>query len=179
MNWRSRPLLLNTENQSMTAQSVTLQQKLALMPGWAVDILINVPQQQAWEQVTDFASYSVWNPFVLEAQADFEVGKSIHFLEDLQQFGQHWITARFLAIHPPHSFIWQGHIGAPFLFTVRHTFAVEAIDNRQTRFSQRHQNFGLLIPYLAWRGVYAVSHQGYLAFNQALKERCEAIAIQD
>jgi hypothetical protein len=159
------------------ASPATLPQKLALMPGWTVAILINAPQQQVWEQVTDFAFYPAWNPFVLKAEADFEVGKTIRFLEDLQQFGQHWLTARFLAIDPPHSFVWQGHFAAPFLFTVRHTFTLEAINNRQTRFTQRHQNFGLLIPYLAWRGVYGVSYQGYLAFNQALKDYCEARTV--
>lgn len=156
---------------------MSLKQKLALTPGWTVDILINVPQQQVWKQVTDFASYSAWNPFVLEAQADFEVGKTIRFLEDLKQFGRHWLTAQFLTIDPPHSFVWQGHFAAPFLFTVRHTFTLEAIGDYQTRFTQRHQNFGLLIPYLAWRGVYVISHQGYLAFNQSLKERCETIVM--
>ena len=157
----------------MTSEATTIQQKLSLMPGWTVETVIHASQQQVWDQVTDFASYVEWNPFVLKAKANFEVGKTIHFLEDLQQFGQHWITARFLEIHSPHSFIWQGYFGAPFLFTVRHTFIVEAIAPAQTRFIQRHQNLGLLLPYLALSGVYTVSHQGYFAFNQALKERCE------
>jgi hypothetical protein len=170
--WRSRLFL--TQPEPMASTSVPLKQKLSLMPGWAVETLIDAPQDSVWQQVTDFASYSAWNPFVLEATATFEVGKTIRFLEDLQQFGQHWINAQFVSIDPPHSFVWQGHIGAPFLFTVRHTFTVDAIGDRQTRFTQRHENSGLLIPYLALRGVYVVSHQGYLAFNQALKERCEA-----
>jgi hypothetical protein len=161
----------------MASQSTTLKQKLSLMPGWTVETLIDTPQQHVWQQLTDFAAYSTWNPFVLQAQANFEVGQTIRFLEDLQQFGQHWLSARFLAIDPPHSFVWQGYFGAPFLFSVRHTFTVEAINDHQTRFTQRHQNAGLLIPYLAWRGVYVVSHQGYLAFNRALKEHCEASIV--
>lgn len=161
----------------MISQSISLKQKLSLLPGWTVEILIDAPQHYVWQQLTDFASYSMWNPFVLQADADFEVDKTIRFLEDLQQFGQHWLTARFLAIDLPHSFVWQGYFGAPFLFTVRHTFTLEAVNNHQTRFIQRHQNFGLLIPYLAWRGVYVVSYQGYLAFNQALKDYCEARTV--
>ncbi|MGF1535839.1 MAG: SRPBCC domain-containing protein, partial [Elainellaceae cyanobacterium] len=107
------------------------------------------------------------------AIAQFEVGQSIRFREDLKQFGQHWITAEFLEIDPPRSFVWRGHFAAPALFTVRHTFLFDAIDDhQQTRFRQVHENSGLLVPFLALRGVYAVSHQGYLDFDQALKVRC-------
>ncbi|MGB3138850.1 MAG: SRPBCC domain-containing protein [Nodosilinea sp.] len=160
----------------MTHTSATLpslSQRMALMKGWTTEVVIDAPPHTVWEQVTDFASYSDWNPFVLQAEAQFEVGRTIRFLEDLKQFGQHWITAKFLAIDPPHSFVWQGHFAAPFLFTVRHIFEVEAIGEAQTRFRQMHQNSGLLISLLAWRGVYWVSRQGYLAFDQALKARCE------
>ena len=152
----------------------SLQQRLALMKGWTTEIVIPASQPVVWEQVTNFATYSDWNPFVIKASAQFEVGKTIQFLEDLKQFGQHWITAEFLAITPPHTFVWQGHFAAPFLFTVRHTFVLEAIADQQTRFRQIHQNSGLLVPWLAWRGIYWVSHQGYLDFDQALKARCES-----
>jgi hypothetical protein len=37
---------------------------------------------------------------------------------------------------------------AQIIFIVGHTFTVTAIRDRQTHFSQRDQNFGLLIPYL-------------------------------
>uniref|UniRef100_B8HZN9 SRPBCC domain-containing protein n=1 Tax=Cyanothece sp. (strain PCC 7425 / ATCC 29141) TaxID=395961 RepID=B8HZN9_CYAP4 len=151
---------------------MTLRQKLSLLSGWSTEILIDAPQQLVWERITDFERYSEWNPFMLEAHAQFKVGSTIRFLEDLKQFGQHWLTAKFLAIAPPNEFIWQGHVGAPFLFSVRHTFCLETVSDTVTRFIQKHENFGVLVPYLALRGVYLVSYQGYLAYNQALKERC-------
>ncbi|EKU98744.1 hypothetical protein Lepto7375DRAFT_8059 [Leptolyngbya sp. PCC 7375] len=153
----------------------SLQQRMSLMKGWTTDVVIHAPQQLVWDQVTDFKAYSDWNPFVLQADAQFKVGMTIRFLEDLKQYGQHWIKAEFLSIQPPNTFVWQGHLGAAFLFNVCHTFMFEAISPYQTRFTQKHENSGLLIPYLAWRGVYCVSHQGYLDYNQALKERCERI----
>ncbi|MGB3294447.1 MAG: SRPBCC domain-containing protein [Phormidesmis sp.] len=155
----------------------TLHQRMSLMKGWTAEILINAPQQVVWEQVTDFEAYPDWNPFVPEAHAEFTVGKKIRFLEDLKQFGQHWLEAEFLSIYSPNNFVWQGYLGAPFLFTVRHSFVFEAISEQQTRFRQIHENAGLLIPYLAWRGVYCVSHQGYLDYNQALKDQCENSAV--
>lgn len=152
-----------------------LQQRMMLMNGWTTEVVIDVPPHIVWRQVTAFEAYRDWNPFVIEAKAHFEVGKSIHFLEDLKQFGQHWITAHFLDIRPPQSFVWKGHFIAPWLFTVRHSFIVEAESNNHTRFRQIHENSGVLIPFLALRGVYDVSHQGYLDFNQALKTRCEML----
>lgn len=161
---------------TQVSNAPNLQQRMSLIKGWTTEVVIQAPRQLVWEQVTNFEAYSDWNPFVLEAHAEFEVGATIRFLEDLKQFGKHWIKAQFLSIDPPNSFIWQGHFGAPFLFTVRHPFIFEAISEYQTRFTQGHQNSGLLIPYLAWRGVYWISHQGYLDYNQALKQRCENLA---
>ncbi|MEM7061869.1 MAG: SRPBCC domain-containing protein [Cyanobacteria bacterium P01_B01_bin.77] len=153
----------------------SFQQRLTLMPGWSTEVVIDAPLQLVWQRATDFAGYSEWNPFVVEAHADFAVGQTIRFLEDLKQFGQHWITAEFLEIEPSHWFVWQGHFAAPFLFTVRHSFKFEALNERQTRFTQIHQNSGLLIPFLALRGIYCVSYQGYLDFDQALKVHCETL----
>lgn len=152
----------------------TLHQRLALMPGWKTEIVIQAPQQVVWEQATNFEAYSAWNPFLLQATAQFEIGKSIRFLEDLKQFGQHWITAEFLEIDSPHSFVWKGHFAAPMLFSVRHSFSFKAINDHQTCMSQVHENSGLLVPFLALRGVYWVSRQGEQDYNQALKAQCEA-----
>jgi hypothetical protein len=154
----------------------SVQQRMSLMKGWATEIVINAPRQLVWEQVIGFEAYSNWNPFLLEATAKFEIGGRIHFLEDLKQFGKHWIDAQFLSIDSPTSFVWQGYVLAPFLFTVRRHFIFEVVSSHQTRFIQRHENSGLLIPYLALQGVYFVSYQGYLDYNQALKERCESMA---
>lgn len=159
--------------QISTAPSI--RQRMSLIKGWKTEVVIHAPRQLVWDQVTNFEVYSDWNPFVLEAHAEFKVGATIRFLEDLKQFGQHWINARFLSINPPNAFVWQGHVGAPFLFTVRHRFIFEAVSEDQTRFIQCHENSGLLIAYFAWRGIYSVSYQGYLDYNQALKERCESI----
>ncbi len=159
----------------ITPNHPSIQQKMSLLKGWTTEVVMNAPRQLVWEQATNFETYADWNPFVLEAHAKFEVGEKIRFLEDLKQFGRHWLKAQFLSITPPNSFVWQGHFGAPFLFTVRHSFIFEAIDENRTRFTQRHENSGLLIPYLAWRGIYSVSYQGYLNYDQALKDRCESM----
>ena len=159
----------------MALHQPSIQQRMSLMRGWTTEVLIDAPRQLVWDQVTNFEAYSDWNPFVIEAHAEFKVGETIHFLENLQPFGQHWINAKFLSIDPENCFIWQGHFWANFLFTVHHSFIFKAINDHQTRFIQKHENSGLLIPFLAWRGVYVVSHQGYLNWNHALKERCEGM----
>ena len=153
----------------------SIRQRMALMKGWSVSVVIEAPQQAVWETVTDFEAYSEWNPFVREASATFEVGGKIRFLEDLKQFGQHWLDATFLSINPFNRFVWKGYFAAPLLFSVRHSFIFESVGEDRTRFTQVHENSGLLIPFLAWRGIYAVSHQRYLDYNEALKNRCENI----
>ncbi|MEM9006801.1 MAG: SRPBCC domain-containing protein, partial [Cyanobacteria bacterium P01_F01_bin.86] len=117
------------------------------MKGWKTAVVIQASRKLVWHQVTDFAAYSDWNPFIVEAHAKFEVEGKIRFREDLKQFGQHWIEAQFLAINPQDSFVWQGHFGASFLFTVQHLFIFEEVSDQQTRFIQIHKNSGVLIPY--------------------------------
>jgi hypothetical protein len=145
----------------------------SLLKGWTTEITIAAPQSIIWNHLIDFASYSDWNPFMLEAHATLKVCGKIRFLETLQDFGQHWITAKFLTIAAPHEFVWQGYIYAPFLFNVRHSFQLESISSCQTRFTHSHQHTGLLVPYLCDRGVFQRSYEGYLTFNEALKKRCE------
>jgi hypothetical protein len=145
----------------------------SLLKGWVTDIIINAPKQFVWDKLIDFEAYKNWNPFILQASAEFKVGAEIRFLEDLQEFGRHWITAKFLSIQEPDEFVWQGSVIAGFLFNVRHGFQLESIDEKQTRFIHSHKHTGLLIPYLAYRGVFQRSKQGYILYNEALKKLCE------
>ena len=145
----------------------------SLLQGWVTEIFINAPKQFVWNKLVDFESYKDWNPFILEARAEFKVGSKIHFLEDLQEFGQHWITAKFLLIQEPDEFVWQGNVFASFLFKVRHGFKLESINEKQTHFIHSHHHTGLLIPYLAHRGVFQRSREQYIQYNEALKKFCE------
>lgn len=147
----------------------------SLLEGWVTEILINAPKQFIWDKLVDFESYKDWNPFILEARAEFKVGSKIHFLEDLQEFGQHWITAKFVLIQEPDEFVWQGNVFAGFLFKVRHGFKLESINAKQTRFIHSHRHTGLLLPYLDYRGVFQRSREQYIQYNEALKKRCEGI----
>jgi hypothetical protein len=145
----------------------------SLLAGWVTEIIINAPQKLVWDKLVDFEAYKDWNPFVREAIAEFQVGSKIHFLEDLQEFGQHWITAKFIFIQAPDEFVWQGNVFADFLFKVRHGFKLESINEQQTSFIHSHQHTGLLLPYLDSRGVFQRSREGYIQYNEALKILCE------
>lgn len=145
----------------------------SLIEGWVTEIIINAPKQFVWDRLVDFEGYKDWNPFVRQASAEFKVGSNIRFLEDLQEFGQHWITAKFLLIQEPDEFVWQGNVFANFLFKVRHGFKLESIDEEQTRFIHSHRHTGLLLPYLDRRGIFQRSREGYIRYNEALKKLCE------
>ena len=157
---------------------MSLNSQNSLLNGWVTEISIDAPRQVVWNQLTDFAAYRQWNPFVLEAKATFKVGSTIRFLENLEEFGQHWITAKFIAIQAPEEFVWQGYVYAPFLFNVRHGFQLESIDADRTRFVHSHRHTGLLLPYLCDRGIFQRSYEGYVAFNRALKQLCESLPKQ-
>lgn len=145
----------------------------SLLEGWVTEIIINASKQFVWNKLVDFEAYKDWNPFILEASAEFKVGSKILFLEDLQEFGKHWITAKFLLIQEPDEFFWQENVFPGFLFKVRHGFNLESINEKQTRFIHSHRHTVLLLPYLDRRGVFQRSREGYIRCNEALKKFCE------
>ena len=68
---------------------------------------------------------------------------------------------------------WLGRLFLPGIFDGEHSFEMSALGEGRTRFVQREQFSGLLVPFL-WNGLAANTRRGCEAMNTALKERAEA-----
>jgi hypothetical protein len=79
------------------------------------------------------------------------------------------------AVVPAATFEWLGHLGVPGIFDGRHRFELEATANGGTLLRQRETFTGVLVPLLA-HSLDSHTRAGFVAMNQALKSRAEAVA---
>ena len=70
---------------------------------------------------------------------------------------------------------WLGHLLIPGVFDGEHIFENSQAGDGRTRFVQREEFRGLLVPVL-WNSLATNTKNGFEAMNAALKERAEAEA---
>ncbi len=106
---------------------------------------------ESWAVLTDFQDYPEWNPYLPDIDGEFAVGETITLTlvadKDATPIRP---RARIEAISPQREFSWQGLLPVPGLFATRHVFALEPIDEGQTRLHHYEEFRGLavaLLPY--------------------------------
>jgi hypothetical protein len=139
------------------------------------EIEINVPASNVWEILTDFDSYPQWNPFIRSFKGTPKPGK--RFKVRMHPPGGKPMTFQpvCLKLEPGRELRWLGHVLIRGIFDGEHIFELEEIVPGKTRFIQRENFRGFLVP-LIWNSVEANTRQGFEAMNTKLKERAEARA---
>src|SRR2546427_656795 len=74
------------------------------------------------------------------------------------------------AVIPNRELRWLGRLGLPRLFDGEHIFQIEPLGSMRTRFIQREQFRGLLVPFLA-RSLNRDARRGFEEMNRALQAR--------
>jgi hypothetical protein len=138
------------------------------------EITVNAPAKAVWEALTDLDEYANWNPFVIEAEGKVAVGSRLAVR--IQPPGKKATKFRptVTVADEGKKFEWLGHLGVRGLFDGRHQYLLEETADGGTRFVQREEFTGVLVP-LVMRMLGANSRAGFEAMNQALKDRVEAI----
>ncbi len=137
------------------------------------EIEIDAAPQAVWDVLTDLDKYEEWNPFVISAQGDIEVGEQL--TNRLQPPGGKAMTFTPTVTEVTHakSFEWLGHLGVPGLFDGRHRFELEPTPSGATRLTHSEQFSGILVRPLR-KSLDGKTLQGFEAMNKALKARAEA-----
>jgi hypothetical protein len=138
------------------------------------EIAIAATPEAVWAILADFAAYPDWNPFVRRISGKLEAGATLEV--DLAPPGGRAMTMRptLREVQPGRILRWLGHLGMPGLFDGEHSFQVEPSGEGQVRFVQSEHFSGVLVP-LVMRFIGAATEQGFVAMNQALKERAEVM----
>lgn len=70
-------------------------------------------------------------------------------------------------------FRWLGHLFVPGLFDGEHIFLLTDMNNTHTRFIQKENFSGLLVPVL-WKQLNTKTRKGFELMNEKIKELAEA-----
>ena len=135
-------------------------------------IEIDAPAVRVWEVFSDFERYPDWNPFVVSLEGQVEVGEQIE--ARLTPPGGKSMTFKpeVLAFNSERELRWLGRLLIPGLFDGEHQFLLESLNADRTRFVQREEFRGLLVP-LILKMVGKSTRAGFEAMNTALKRRVE------
>lgn len=126
-----------------------------------------------WAVLTDFASYSEWNPFMSRIEGTPEVGSRL--VVRLASAGGRGMTftPTVLAATPGRELRWIGKLAFGGLFDGEHFFVLEPGADGTTRMTHGEKFSGILVSLM--RGATTNAGDGFDAFNTALKLRAETV----
>ena len=136
------------------------------------DIMINATAEKVWEALTDFNSFSDWNPFIQLISGDAEKGKRLEVR--LQPPEGQGMTFRptVLNAEPEKELRWIGRILIPGVFDGEHYFKIEPQTDGGVRFIQGEKFTGVMVPFFG--GIIDNAVHGFEEMNRALKDLAES-----
>ena len=144
------------------------------MPSFTIDTTVDIDagKDAVWDVLTDFASYTEWNP-VMRIERTPEAGTElvVHLIGD----GSPGMSfkPKVLAATPGKELRWLGKLGLRGIAAGEHYFVLTTNDDGTTRLNHGERYSGALVA-LA-KGSSANSGAAYEAFSQALKQRVEQL----
>lgn len=140
------------------------------------EITIDAPADVVWGILTDLPAYPQWNPFIVSAEGPVEVGAKLR--NRLEPPGGKAMTfsPQVTVVDANRKFEWLGRLGLPGVFDGRHIFELEPAGSG-TRFIQREEFSGILVPLFA-RSLDGATKDGFVAMNEAIKERAETAVAE-
>ncbi|MEV1128778.1 SRPBCC domain-containing protein [Agromyces sp. NPDC049794] len=127
-----------------------------------------------WAVLTDFGSYSEWNPFMSSVEGTPEVGNRL--VVRLSPAGGRGMTFKptVLTAIPGRELRWLGRLGFGGLFDGEHFFVLDRDADGGTRMTHGEEFSGILVSLMG--GATRNTDDGFDAFNHALKHRAETVA---
>jgi hypothetical protein len=138
------------------------------------EILIAAPPEVVWDVLVDFPRYPEWNPFITEITGTAAAGSRISVMIVAPGARGMRIRPVLLAVDRPRELRWKGALAFAALFTGEHSFVIEPHESG-SRFIHSEKFTGLLVP-LFRASLDRYTRKGFEAMNQALRDRCEALA---
>lgn len=135
---------------------------------------VDAPPERVWAELTDFASFPEWNPFIRHASGELEPRSRLHI--ELRLFGRRTVSFDPVVtrVVPGRELRWLARMGVRGVFDTERSFAIEPRGENASRFEQSERCTGLLVPLLF--PAMALERRiktGYDAMNAAIKERAE------
>lgn len=141
-------------------------------PSISTEVEIAAPASVVWEELTEGGDYPEWNPFVTHMSGDLEVGNYLNVTIQSEGNAPMDFTPVVLAVDKGAEFRWAGKLGFRGVFDGEHYFILEET-KRGTTILHHGENFTGLLAYPLIGLIGDDTKSGFVAMNQALKERAE------
>src|SRR5690606_8095726 len=137
------------------------------------EILIKATVDQVWAVLTDFESYSTWNPFIRSIRGEQSVGEILEV--QIQPPGGKGMTFRpeILKLDRQQEFRWKGKLLVKGVFDGEHYFILEKLGEDETRFIHGENFSGFLVGLLS--GMLSKTKEGFSLMNEAIQHQCEQL----
>lgn len=136
------------------------------------EIVIATQPKKVWQVLMDFETYPRWNPFITKIKGDADEGSKLQVKIEPPASKPMLFAPVVLRCVKEQEFRWRGKLGIKGIFDGEHYFILQLEQNGHTKLIHGERFSGMLIPFMG--GIFEKTRQGFLAMNQALKERCEA-----
>jgi hypothetical protein len=127
--------------------------------------------RQVWRSLTDFASYPLWNPFILDADGACAVGSGLRLRMQAVGGRPTTVTPTVREVVVEERLRWVGKWIWGRLLKADHVFTIEPLDGG-CRLVQCETFSGALVPLLS-RSLDDRTLPAFTAMNKALKSRVE------
>jgi len=150
------------------------------MKRWiAAEIEIDAPAPVVWRVLTHFPGYCSWNPTIKRIEGELSVQSCLTVSACLPCGLPLLLRPRLLECNPEREIRWLGTLPIPGLFEGEHLFRLDPLGEFQTRFVQREEFNGILVP-LLWKWFKDQGRRSFELMNEALKaevERCREYSL--
>ncbi len=134
------------------------------------DIIIDAPVDKVWEEYVGFPEYPRWNSFIRRVSGELKTGGSIQVTIQPKGHKPMNFNPTIIIYKEKSTIQWEGRLYIPGIFTGRHTFHLIRLDNDKTKFIQKEDFNGILVPFINLDSTL----EGFREMNTLLKKRVEA-----
>ena len=131
---------------------------------------IDATADEVWSVLTDFRSYSRWNPGMEQVVGEAVVGTRLTIRFAPTKGRSMTMRPTVLTAEPGRELRWLGRLLVPGLFDGEHRFTIEEREPGRVRFVQAERFRGLLVPFLR-RMIEVDTVATFARVNEALAAR--------
>ncbi len=140
------------------------------------EIDIKASPEMTWKVLTDFKSFSQWNPFIRQIEGAPNTGTKLKIYLHTSSGKNRTYRPTVTKVEPNHELRWFGKSFIPGMFNGEHIFIIEPIETDHIRLIHKEVFTGLLVS-LVGNHLDRDMYQSFMKMNDALKDKVEQSSI--
>ena len=140
---------------------------MGIMREIRTEAVLDATPEAVWDVLTDLDAYAEWNPQTVEASGTVAEGERVELTVRPGGGRERTMTATVAEADSPRRLEWVATVGSRWLFSARHTFELEPLEDGRTRLVNRERLTGVLVGF----AVPDDAESDYEAMNRALAGR--------